>query len=502
MPGKYKVRLQPIGKTLKASFGTPVMDFLPEFGIEFPCGGKGTCLNCTVKILNGDMETAEPYKALLRQKGFGQEWRLACQSRISQDITLEVFPADTLILADNKPFTFTPSHGYGIAIDLGTTTLVLQLVDLASGRVTDAVTAINKQSRYGADIMSRISYAMRPGGLTKLSLLIREQLRQIIQNMIRKHACVPRKIILVGNTVMHHLFSGLKVDSLSQFPFQTSDDGKKVFKPNELGWKLPADVDIAFMPLIGGFVGSDVLAGILATGMNSSDELMAFIDMGTNGEVAVGNRDRILVASTAAGPAFEGMQISQGMRAVTGAISSVFSDEKTWGVHVIGNATPRGICGSGLIDAVAVLKERGRISDSGQLLSGQKDIAITRSIKLTQKDIYEFLLAKAAVASGIHILLTLLKKSHSDVKKVFIAGGFGYFISVQHAIDIGMLEFSGEIIVKAGNTALIGAKMILFREENAEAGILDITHPISLESQPEFQDVYVQKLTIKKSDLL
>jgi len=335
-----------------------------------------------------------------------------------------------------------------------------------------------------------------------LSLLIREQLWQIIHIMIRKHPCVPRKIVLVGNTVMHHLFSGLNVDSLAQYPFHASDSGKKLFRGHELGWKLPDDVEIAFMPLIGGFVGSDVLAGIMATGMNSSDDLMAFIDLGTNGEIAVGNRDRILVASTAAGPAFEGMQISQGMRAVTGAISSVFIDENKLGVHVIGNATPRGICGSGLIDAVAVLKAKGMIDESGHLLNGQKDISITRSIKLTQKDIYEFLLAKAAVASGIHILLTLLKKLHCDVIKVFIAGGFGHFISVRHAVDVGLLEFSGEKIVKAGNTALIGAKMILFMEEKTEARILDIAHHISLESQPGFQDIFVQKLTIKKSDLL
>jgi uncharacterized 2Fe-2S/4Fe-4S cluster protein (DUF4445 family) len=135
------------------------------------------------------------------------------------------------------------------------------------------------------------------------------------------------------------------------------------------------------------------------------------------------------------------------------------------------------------------------------MLSGHKEIVITSSVKLTQKDVYEFILAKAAIASGIHILLTLLKKSYRDVKKVFIAGGFGHFITVRHAVDVGLLEFSEDIIVKAGNTSLIGAKMLLFTEESIESGILNITHQIPLESQPEFQDVFIQKMSLKKSDL-
>jgi uncharacterized 2Fe-2S/4Fe-4S cluster protein (DUF4445 family) len=338
--------------------------------------------------------------------------------------------------------------------------------------------------------------------LEELSRLIREELWQIIHGMIAKHGTVPRKIVMVGNTVMHHLFSGIDVDSLSHFPFSSREGEKMSYLASELGWTLPDQSEIVFMPVIGGFIGSDTLAGILATGMAASDDLTVFIDLGTNGEIAVGNRVCILVASTSAGPAFEGMQISQGMRATAGAVSSVFPDGKKLGIHVIGNAIPRGICGSGLIDAVAVMKAAGHISEFGQILSRHGKISITRSIKLTQKDIYEFVLAKAAIASGVDILLSLLKRSYRDVKKVFVAGGFGQFISVSNAIEVGLLEFPEEIIIKAGNTALIGAKMLLFMEKDAEARILGITHQIPLESQPEFQDIYIQKMTIKKSDLL
>jgi uncharacterized 2Fe-2S/4Fe-4S cluster protein (DUF4445 family) len=501
MSGKHTVRLEPHGRILKASSGTPLLDFLPEYGIEFPCGGNGTCLNCRIRILKGEMETASEYKALLQQKGLGPEWRLACKSIINQDVTFEVFSSDTIILAGNTSFPFIPATGYGIALDLGTTTLVVHLLDLSTGKVIDAETAVNKQSSFGADIVSRLGYALNPAGLAKLSLLIRGQLGQIIEGMVIRNGCVPRKIVIVGNTVMHHLFSGIDVDSLTQFPFTTNKGEKKSFRASELGWKLPEAAEIAFMPAAGGFIGSDIVAGIMATGMDNSDDLMVFIDLGTNGEIAAGNRHRILATSTAAGPAFEGMQISQGMRAVTGAISSVFHDGNKLGCHVIGNASPRGICGSGLIDAIALLLAAGKISESGQLVSQRADIAITRLIKLTQKDIYEFILAKAAVAAGIHILLTLLNKSYSDVKKVFIAGSFGYYITVSHAIEVGLLEFPEEKIMKAGNTALIGAKMLLFREENAEAEILNKIHQIPLESQPDFQDVFVQKMTLKKSDL-
>jgi uncharacterized 2Fe-2S/4Fe-4S cluster protein (DUF4445 family) len=501
MPGKYNVRLEPPGKNLKASAGTPVADLLLEFGIEFPCGGKGTCLNCKVRILKGDMGIQEEYRTLLTQKGFDMEWRLACKSFINQDVTLEVFPSCELILADNTSFPFTPAYGFGIAIDLGTTSLVLQLIDLSTGQVIDAITEVNKQYRYGADILSRVGYALDPAGLSKLSQTVREQLWKIIRSIMAKHDRVPRKIILVGNTVMHHLFSGMEVDSLAHFPFTSEGGGKKSFTASELGWSLPDQTQISFMPAIGGFVGSDVLAGLLATEMDTSDDLTVFIDLGTNGEVAVGNRNQILVASTAAGPAFEGMQISQGMRAVTGAVSSVFQDGDKPGFHVIGNITPRGICGSGLMDAVAVLKAMDRISESGRFIPHCAEIEIAPSVKLTQKDIYEFVLAKAAVSSGIHILLTLLKKSHKDVKKVFIAGSFGHFITVRHAIEVGLLEFPEEKIVKAGNTALIGAKMLLFLNDREANRILDITRHITLESQPAFQDIFIQKMIIKKSDL-
>ena len=500
MPEKHTIRLEPLGKTLKTFPGTPLMDILHEYGIDFPCGGKGTCHNCKVRIIDGGLDTDSDAKRILQEKGLDPAWRLSCKSRVNQDVTLEISRLETVILADSTPFSFKPAIGYGLAVDLGTTTIVIQLVNLSDGHVLDADTAINVQSRYGADIMSRITYALNPSGLEKLCRLIRDQLWELIQGIIKRHNIVPCKIVIVGNTVMHHLFSKIDVSSLAYFPFETSEGGKKLFKASDLCWALPDETDIIFMPSLGSFVGSDTLAGILATGIDKSKDLIALIDLGTNGEIVVGNRDLILAASTAAGPAFEGTHISQGMRATTGAISSVFLKDKKLEYHVIGNDLPRGICGSGIIDAVSVFLKTGQISVTGQITSDETDVLVTGSVKLTQKDIYEYMLAKAAIASGMYILLNIHGKLYADIKRVYIAGGFGYFITISNAIASGLLEFPEEQIVKAGNTALIGAKMLLFCEDKYEADILKKTRHISLESNAEFQDIFMQKMMLKRSD--
>ncbi len=496
MTKQYTVRLEPLGKSVKANQGTPLMDILHEVGFEFPCGGKGNCHNCRIRVLDGDIDTEAFSMGVLQAEGMDPSWRLACRSFISQNVTLGFAHRDALILADNAAIPFKPSEGYGLAVDLGTSTLVMQLVNLADGQVLDAVTALNPQIRFGADIMSRIHYATQQNGLETLCRLIREHIWKLIQGVMERNGKVPRRIVMVGNTVMHHLFAGLDVRPLSCFPFETGEGGKQRFNAAELGWKIHEQTEIIFMPTLGSFVGSDILAGMLATGMDLTHDLTALIDLGTNGEIVVGSRDRLLTASTAAGPAFEGTHISQGMRAVTGAISGVYLKDNHLACHVIGNEKPQGICGSGLIDAVAVFRRTSKINEAGQIASGASSLAIAGQVSLTQKDIYEYILAKSAIASGIQILLSRLGKSSHDLKKIFIAGGFGYFITVGNAIATGLLEFPEEKIVKAGNTALVGAKILLFREDDYEDSMLSRVLHISLESDPGFQDIMVSKMML------
>jgi uncharacterized 2Fe-2S/4Fe-4S cluster protein (DUF4445 family) len=219
--------------------------------------------------------------------------------------------------------------------------------------------------------------------------------------------------------------------------------------------------------------------------------------LGTNGEIAAGNKNRIVCASTAAGPAFEGTNISMGMRAVTGAISSFTLINGLIHANVIGNTRPRGICGSALIDAVAILKKLERIGMFGEISSGEGEIHLMGNVSLTQKDIHEFLLAKAAIAAGLAILTKELSISLSDLNAVYIAGGFGNYINPDHVVETGMINYPKDRIHKMGNTSLIGAKMFLFSPEaNATEKILTKTTHINLESNPEFQEKYVGNLVL------
>jgi uncharacterized 2Fe-2S/4Fe-4S cluster protein (DUF4445 family) len=295
---------------------------------------------------------------------------------------------------------------------------------------------------------------------------------------------------------MQRIFSGCDLSPLSCYPFHVEDLGLKSFSPSELGWCFLTDTTIHFYPSIGSFVGSDILAGIAATGLYKKEKFSAIIDLGTNGEIVVGNKDQIICTSTAAGPAFEGANLSMGMRATTGAISSLRLDGTRIESSVIGKTEPKGICGSALIDAVAILLKLERIGMFGEISSGEERIQIDGLIGLTQKDIYEFLLAKAAIAAGINILSKNLGIGSTDISEIYIAGGFGNYINTEHLLSTGMVETTEDKIHKMGNTALIGAKMFLFENGDLVPKILGKTRHINLEGFPEFQDIYISKMML------
>ena len=222
----------------------------------------------------------------------------------------------------------------------------------------------------------------------------------------------------------------------------------------ELGWNIPAACPVRFLRPLGGFVGSDILAGIVACGIPESDGLVALLDLGTNGEVSLGNKQRILCASTAAGPAFEAACISCGMRATTGAISRVFAAGGEYSVRVIGNTAPLGICGSGLLDAAAAALNEGWLLPRGRIVDSSRELRLAPGVALTQEDIRELQLAKAAVASGLRLLLKRWGAELSDLKTVFLGGAFGNYLDVESAHRIGLLETVPSIVVPSGNTAL------------------------------------------------
>jgi len=494
---KINIILQPIGLEISVRPGAPLIDVLHEYGVEFPCGGKGTCGSCRIKVLSGHVPLTEKHKSKLVKLGLTEEMRLACMSAPESDVTIEIPQFKSVILADNSLFEFKSLSGQGIAVDLGTTTLVTQLLDLSSGQVKNVITSRNPQGKYGADIMSRIEFALHNDHADKLKKLIRDKILEMIGILLHGSSMNIQKIILVGNTAMHHLFCGFDVKPLSQYPFESTNLGTKVFHPAELGWDMDPKTEITFMPSIGSFVGSDILAGIFATKLHMSDSFKVLIDLGTNGEIVAGNKETIICASTAAGPAFEGARITMGMTASTGAISSITNRGKKFHCHTIGNVNPSGICGSGIIDAMAVFLEKGLMSDFGDILSGEKQIFLEKEVFINQQDIREVQLAKAAIAAGLEILYKNLGISHDHIDELYIAGGFGNFINLSNALMIGLLNLPEDKIRKMGNTALIGAKMFLFNNFNKIKEILKITRHISLESDPEFQELYIQNMLFR-----
>lgn len=490
---KHTIRLHPLGKDVQVNDQTPLLDVLHEFGIEFPCGGKGTCGKCKVRLLDGEIQTTNAHQQKLDKLGFDKDWRLACFSNCTSDITLEIEQFNHLILADETEFDFTPQKGFGIAIDLGTTTVVAQLIDLASAKVLAVETILNPQVKFGADLIARIQ-ACLDGHSQELTQIIRSATGTMISLLLTEYNVQPEKVVLVGNTAMQLIFSGCDVSPLSMYPFHTTELGMKNFTPEELGWKFLQRAQIHFYPSIGSFVGSDILAGIAATSLHLKEKYTALIDLGTNGEIVIGNRHRIVCASTAAGPAFEGASISMGMRAVTGAISSVTLHEGKIETTVIGNTSPKGICGSALIDAVALFRKLDLIGMFGEINSGDERILISGNVSLTRKDINEFQLAKAAIAAGLTILSGKLEIQLTDIHEIYIAGGFGNYINLTNVVATGMIEIPEEKIHKMGNTALIGAKMFLFENSEMIQDILSKTIHVNLEGDPNFQDIYVEKM--------
>jgi uncharacterized 2Fe-2S/4Fe-4S cluster protein (DUF4445 family) len=495
-----RIELLPLGRGFEVKRGTPLQDFLFAHGVEFPCGGRGRCKGCKVRLLEGSLAVTAEERQRLTEAELVDGWRLACRHRAAAPLRLDLAQWEAAILADDTVFAFTPQDGLGVAIDLGTTTLVAQLLDLHTGRVLAVRTALNAQARFGADILSRIDFAVMRHGHAQLEKTIHEQLGQMIADLLTESqadAARLRQVVIVGNTVMHHLFCGLSLEPLSHVPFETPAPGLQLFHAADLGWQFAPKTPVRFLPCLGSFVGSDILAGVLATRLHESEELVALVDLGTNGEIIVGNRHRMLCTSTAAGPAFEGARISVGMRAATGAIAAVRVEKGALACDVLGRVQPRGICGSGLVDAVACALDLGWVSPTGRFFN-REVLKLRPPVQLIQADIRELQLAKGAIAAGLRLLCRQLGATLDDLARVHLAGAFGNYINMASARRIGLLELPAEKIQPAGNTALLGAKLALFdlaKPGADHADILRNVRHVSLNEDPAFQDVFVECMT-------
>lgn len=498
MNNTVRIELMPLGRRLAVAAGVSLQDALFAQGVEFPCGGRGRCKGCRVRVLEGDLPVTAEDRRLLTPEQCAAGWRLACRARVEGDLKIELAQWEVAILSDDSTFAFTPHEGLGAAVDLGTTTIVVQLLDRRTGNVLGVRTGLNRQAKHGADIMSRIDFAISAAGQATLQALVREQIGNLLAELLAEAAPgVPlARVVIVGNTVMHHLFCGVSVEPLSHHPFDPPDDGVKTFSAAELGWDAVGGARVCFLPCLGGFVGSDVLAGIEATRLHESEELVGLVDLGTNGEIVIGNRDRLLCASTAAGPAFEGARISMGMRAATGAIAEASLNDSALRCRVLGGGAPRGICGSGLVDAAACGLDLGLLRATGRLAQGDR-WTLAAPVVLTQTDIRELQLAKGAIAAGIRLLFAQWGASVEDLACLHLAGAFGNYINRASAQRIGLLPFAPDVVRPAGNTALLGAKLALFREsrDGFEYGAMrrKIRH-VPLNEDPDFHEIYVSEM--------
>ena len=414
------------------------------------------------------------------------------------------------------------SQTLGFAVDVGTTKVAGYLVDLKNGELLAAVSLPNPQISFGEDLISRITYwtESEEKGISLQKIVI-GCVNKLIEDSCKKFGVTKNEIYditVVGNTAMHHIFFGISPKYVGQSPFPVAVKNSFDVKAKDIGMIANSAAYVHALPPIAGFVGADTVAGILATEIYNKEETCMLIDVGTNAEIVVGNKDKLTCCSAPAGPAFEGAKIKHGMRASSGAIETVWIDPKTLetGYKTIDETKPRGICGSGIIDTVAQLLKTNVIDDIGRfnkklnnprlrilgentefVLAWQKDTSINKDITITRHDIQEILLAKAAVYTGTHILLERLNLKPNDVEKLYIAGAFGTYIDLTNTLTIGMFpEIPTNKIQFVGNTAGSGGRLVLLSEKlRSKAEEIAInTGYIELASDPSFETEFTNAL--------
>jgi uncharacterized 2Fe-2S/4Fe-4S cluster protein (DUF4445 family) len=433
---------------------------------------------------------------------------------------LAVEPGDTSLLK------------FGLAVDIGTTSVVTTLMELESGEQLAAVSSLNPQAVFGADLMSRIAFAQfNPGNLRKLQTRIIGLLNQHIEQIVRDSGVLAKwiyKVVIVGNTCMHHILLGIDPSHVGLAPYAPVMRHPLVLPARELFLKVNPEARVCLLPIVAGFVGADAVGVALATRIAETPDLRIAVDIGTNGEVLLGSRDRLWACSAPAGPALEGAQLRHGMRGALGAIDRVWLEDGDLRVQTIGDAPAQGICGSGVIDAIAVLLDTGAVDWMGLIaveerdrlpaplrervcVRGEERVVILvrpgegdapREILLTQDDIRQVQLCKGAIASGAGMLQRIAGVAPEQVRELMLAGGFGNYLSVRSALRIGLIPpLPASRIRYVGNAAALGAQLALMSEaERARADRIArrIEH-VSLAAHPDFQDVFVDSMNFPRT---
>lgn len=486
------VQILPNGLTIRAKHNAVLLDVLRahQLAPETPCGGHGTCGKCRV-IADGKTV-------------------LACRTLVDRDMTVILSPPseETRILTGGleirgrwDPFRSGPL----IAVDIGTTTVVCYLLEEGSGRELATASMLNPQSPYGADVISRIQHALG-GAAENLTKAIRTGVAELIDRVCREGGVTPDQVgvvALVGNPCMQQMFLGISVENLASIPFSPVLTHSAAQPAADF---LPrcSRALLLTVPDVSGYIGGDTMGCILSTNLFQETPLTLMVDIGTNGEMVLGNRDGMAACSTAAGPALEGANITFGMRGMAGAIDHVWTEEGRIRCSVIGGGPAKGICGSGVIDAVAVLVELGLVNQRGRLLTeneqnGERIVPLTDTVYLTQNDIREVQMAKGAIAAGIELMVRDRGVDLAAIDRVLLAGAFGSFIRPSSACRIGLLPPALlDRIQAVGNAAGSGAKL-LARDRSTlplTDALLERIRFLELADLPDFRSVFARNMRL------
>ena len=574
----FTVTFRPDGKNIRIHAGATVLEAAAQAGIilNTPCGGKGTCGKCGVEIrgviecscqflVREDLDVAIPPESryfghqilehgISRELNADPRWKklffalsppdrnslaAAAGKELGCDVAArcpdfapvpEGVTAVVLLTEEGAEITSveagdTRSLFYGVAADIGTTTVVVHLLDLNTAEVLETASAANPQAKYGDDVISRINHGSSEKGLDQLHSSILRCLNDLIGELCRRKGYGREHIYeaaAVGNTTMHHLLHRYPVFGLGQAPYAAHSTKCEDKQAGALKLDINPQGRLYTVGNIAGFVGSDTVAAALAAGMDMADELSLLVDIGTNGEIVLGSGKGLFAASCAAGPAMEGARIRFGSRAAEGAIQRVIANGDDIDVDVIGSGAAKSICGSGLLDAAALMLEMGIADSSGRLIApeelrgkiseavfsrlvqfeGQPGFILARNgskpaVILTQKDLRELQLAKAAILAGITLLLKTMGHMPEEIQHVYLAGAFGNYLQKKNALRIGLLpEVAEDKIHFIGNAAAAGAQMILVNKDSrkeAEKLAQSLSY-IEIALKPEFQDVFADCL--------
>jgi uncharacterized 2Fe-2S/4Fe-4S cluster protein (DUF4445 family) len=416
---------------------------------------------------------------------------------------------------------------YGLAIDIGTTTVALALVDLRNGNVKFTKTKLNLQRSCGEEIISRINYSQKSGGMDELNDLVYDTIHSILDEELSKFNVKPEEIYyasVAGNTTMIHLFLKMDPSHIRQSPYVPTLNNVPVLKAHEIGLKINPEARVYCAPSVGSYVGGDITAGLLCTPLlRDSDKVNLFIDIGTNGELVIGNKEWMITCACSAGPAFEGSGISCGMPASVGAIEKIKIKANEIEYQVIGDSKPRGICGSGIVDLLAELFVNGMIERSGRFNLEKCGSRISQSgngpifmiekgintvdgndIFITENDIQNLIRTKGAIYSACSLLLKNVGLSFDEIDAFYIAGGFGKYLDIENAIRIGLFpDINREKFSYLGNTSLSGAYLILINDRNRELvkHLSEKMTYLELNTEPDYMNEYMGALFIPHTDM-